>query len=190
MENGKKLQNYQHLNKILELIEAQKLFNIPNNKLDILIHPNSLVHAIIKKKNGLSLFMYHDTSMIIPLANAMFDEKLNIKEFYKNDKNKDKLENLIFSKVDKNIFPVINLKDRANEYPSTSIIINAANEILVELFLKKKIPFLSISKTILKILNDRNYKKYAIRNPKNIHEITNIDKWTRENIKKKLNLND
>ena len=178
------------MNKILELIEAQKLFDLPNNKLDILIHPNSLVHAIIKKKNGLSLFMYHDTSMIIPLANAMFDEKLNIKEFYKNDKNKDKLENLIFSKVDKNIFPVINLKDRANEYPSTSIIINAANEILVELFLKKKIPFLGISKTILKILNDRNYKKYAIRKPKNIHEITKIDTWTREIIKKKLRIND
>ena len=72
------------MNKILELIEAQKLFDIPNNKLDILIHPNSLVHAIIKIKNGLSMFIYHDTSMIIPLANAMFDGKLNIKEFYKN----------------------------------------------------------------------------------------------------------
>ena len=178
------------MNKILELIEAQKLFNIPINKLDILIHPNSLVHAIIRKKNGLTVFIYHETSMIIPLANAIFDGKLNIKEFYKTNKKKDKLENLVFNKVDEKIFPVFNLKNRANEYPSTSIIINAANEILVELFLKKKIPFLSISKTILKILNDRNYKKYAIRKPKNIHEITNIDKWTRENIKKKLNLND
>ncbi len=178
------------MNKILELIEAQKLFNIPNNKIDIIIHPNSLVHAIVQKKNGLINFLYHETSMIIPLANAIFDGKLNIKEFYKTKKKKDKLENLIFKKVDKRIFPVIYLKNRANEYPSTSIIINAANEILVELFLKKKIPFLSISKTILKILNDRNYKKYAIRKPKNIHEITNIDKWARENIKKKLNLNE
>tara|TARA_Y100000591_G_C21612292_1_gene583491 strand:- start:36 stop:815 length:780 start_codon:yes stop_codon:yes gene_type:complete len=178
------------MNKILELIEAQKLFNIPNNKIDIIIHPNSLVHAIVKKKNGLINFLYHDTSMIIPLANAIFDGKLNIKEFYKAKKKKDKLENLVFKKVDKKIFPVIYLKNRVNEYPSTSIIINAANEILVELFLKKKIPFLSISKTILKILNDRNYKKYAIRKPKNIHEIINIDRWTRENIKKKLNIYD
>ena len=178
------------MNKILELIEAQKIFDIPNNKLDIVIHPNSLVHAIIKKKNGLTTFIYHDTSMIIPLANAIFEGKLNIKEFYKTENKKDKLENLVFDKVDKQIFPVINLKNRVNEYPSTSIIINAANEILVELFLNKKIPFLSISKTILKILNDRNYKKYAIRKPKNIHEITKIDKWTRENIKKKLKIND
>ena len=178
------------MNKILELIEAQKLFNLPSNKLDIIIHPNSLVHAIVKKRNGLITFIYHDTSMIIPLANGIFDGKLNIKEFYNNDRKNDKLENLIFKKVDKKIFPVISLKKRVNEYPSTSIIVNAANEILVELFLNKKIPFLSISKTIMKILNDRNYKKYAIRKPKNIHEITNIDKWARENIKKILNLND
>ena len=122
--------------------------------------------------------------MIIPLANAIFDGKLNIKEFYKNDRKNDKLENLIFKKVDKKIFPVISLKKRVNEYPSTSIIINAANEILVELFLNKKIPFLSISKTIMKILNDRNYKKYAIRNPKNINHIIKIDKWARETANK------
>ena len=178
------------MNKILELIEAQKLFSLPNNKLDIIIHPNSLVHAIVKKKNGLITFIYHETSMIIPLANAIFDGKLNIKEFYKIDSKNDQLENLVFKKVDKKIFPVIFLKNRVNEYPSTSIIINAANEILVELFLNKKIPFLSISKTIMKILNDRNYKKYAIRNPKNIHEVTNIDKWARENVKRILNLHD
>ena len=64
------------MNKILELVEAQKLFNISNNKLDILIHPDSLVHAIIEFNNGLVKFMYHDTSMIIPLANAIFDGKL------------------------------------------------------------------------------------------------------------------
>ena len=48
--------------------------------------------------------------MIIPLANAIFDGKLNIKEFYKTDKKNDKLENLVFKKVDKKIFPVINFK--------------------------------------------------------------------------------
>ena len=114
---------------------------------------------------------------------------LNIKEFFNVKKNR-KIENLFFKKANVKNFPVIKLKNRLNEYHSTPIIINAANEILVELFLNKKIPFLSISKTIMKILNDRNYKKYAIRNPKNIHEITNIDKWARDNIKKILNLDD
>ncbi len=178
------------MNKILETVEAQKLFNIPRNKLDIIVHPNSLVHAIVKLSNGLSTFIYHETSMIIPLANAIFDGNVNIKEFLKSKKKKEYFENLYFQKVDEKIFPVIALKNRANEYPSSSIIINAANEILVEQFLKKKIPFLSISKTIMKILNDRNYRKYAIRKPKNIHEIYEIDKWTRKNVLKKLNTND
>jgi 1-deoxy-D-xylulose-5-phosphate reductoisomerase len=177
------------MNKILELIEAQKLFDIPNEKLDILIHPNSLVHAIVELKNGLVKLIYHQTTMIIPLANAIFDGDLNIKDFYNIDKQKSNsiLENLSFKNVNKKTFPIINIKKRVNEYPSTSIIINAANEVLVDQFLRKKIPFLSISKTIMDILNDRNYKKYAIRRPKNINDINKIDNWTRKAILKKIN---
>ena len=59
------------MNKILELAEAEKFFNIPNNKLDILIHPESLVHAVVEFNNGLIKFIYHNTSMVIPLANAI-----------------------------------------------------------------------------------------------------------------------
>jgi len=177
------------MNKILELIEAQKLFDIPNEKLDILIHPNSLVHAIVELKNGLVKLIYHQTTMIIPLANAIFDGDLDIKDFYNINKQKNNsiLENLSFKNVNKKTFPIINIKKRVNEYPSTSIIINAANEILVDQFLRKKIPFLSISKTIMDILNDRNYKKYAIRRPKNINDIDKIDNWTRKAILKKIN---
>ena len=58
------------------------------------------------------------------------------------------------------------IKNRINEYPSTSIIINASNEVLVDQFLKKKCPFLDISKIIKNILRDRNYKKYAIKKAK------------------------
>ncbi len=177
------------MNKMLELIEAQKLFNIHSNKLDILIHPNSLIHAIVQFKNGLTKILYHETSMIIPLSNAIFGDSLDIDKIYKIGKKKI-IDNLIFKKVDKKIFPVYKLKNRINEYPSTSIIINAANEILVDQFLQKKLAFLSISKTIMKILNDRNYKKYAIRNPKNIKEIIKIDKWARESTVSKLKKND
>ena len=177
------------MNKILELIEAQKLFNIPNNKLDILIHPDSLVHAIIKLKNGLTNFIYHETSMIIPLANAIFEKNLEIKDFYKLKKKPSikPIENLTFENINKTTFPIIKLKDRLNEHPSTSIIINASNEILVEQFLAKKIHFLSINKIIMTILNNRNYKKYAIRNPKNINQIKEIDEWARRLTLEKIN---
>ena len=169
------------MNKILELIEAQKLFKLKNNQLDILIHPQSLVHAIVQFNNGITKFIYHDTSMIIPLANAMIHGNFNINEFLKIKNSKEKyIENLTFEKVNKNIFPIIKLKKRINEYPSTSIIINASNEILVDQFLRKKIPFLSINKIIMSILDDRNYKKYAIRSPNNINEIYKIDNWARK----------
>ena len=65
-----------------------KNYLIYQNKLDILIHPNSLVHAIVEFKNGLTKFIYHETSMIIPLANAIFDGKLDIKNFIKKNKYK------------------------------------------------------------------------------------------------------
>ncbi len=175
------------MNKILELDEAQKLFNFNKDKLDILIHPESLVHAIVQLKNGITKFIYHETSMIVPLANAIFDGNFNINNFlYKGESNKQVIKSLTFEKVDEKIFPIIKLKKRINEYPSTSIIINASNEILVDQFLQKKIPFLSINKIIMSILDDRNYKKYAIRKPKNINEIYNIDSWSRKITLKKI----
>jgi 1-deoxy-D-xylulose-5-phosphate reductoisomerase len=168
------------MNKLLEMIEAQKLFNLPKEKLDIIIHPESLVHAIVEFKNGLSKFIYHETSMKIPIANAIFDDQLSIDDFYKIKKNNNMLKNLTFKKVDKNIFPIIKLKNKVNKYSSSPIIINAANEVLVDQFLKKKIHFLTITEIIRTIMNNRNYSKYAVRRPKNIKEINFIDLWARK----------
>ena len=99
------------MNKILELVEAQKLFNLEKSKLEIIIHPQSLVHAIIELKNGLTKFIYHDTSMIIPLSNAIFDKQINIDKYFKNKRNKSLgIQNLTFKKVEKKKFPMINLK--------------------------------------------------------------------------------
>ena len=70
------------------------------------------------------------------------------------------------------------------EYPSTPIIINSANEVLVDQFLKKNIPFLGISKIIMDIMRDKNYRKYAIRSPLNLKKIFLIDKWTKNRILK------
>ena len=177
------------MNKILELIEAQKIFSIGSNKIEIVIHPESLVHAIIELKNGLCKFIYHETSMLIPLANAIFDDKLEIDDFLKPKLNNGKkffFKNLNFINVDKNKFPLIKLKPRVNEYYSTPLIINAVNEILVDQFIKKKIAFNSFYFYLLSVLNDRNYKKYAIKEPRNIKQILLIDKWARNTTYRKL----
>ena len=171
------------MNKMLENVEAQKLFSIKPNMIEIIIHPESLVHAVIELKNGLNKFIYHNTTMTIPLANAIFDGKVDIQEFIKKEKvkkNRFFLKNLNFLKVNKKRFPIINLLSKINKHPSTPIIVNAANEILVDQFLKSKLPFNSFYRYISYVLNDRNYKKYAIRIPKNINQIYKIDEWARK----------
>ena len=171
------------MNKLLELIEAQKLFSIDPKKIEIVIHPESLVHAIIELSNGLYKFIYHETTMLIPIINAVFDGDVKINEFIKPKKKyKNSLffKNLNFLNVDPKKFPLINLKNRLNEHHSTPIIINAVNEILVDQYLKKKIPFNSFFSYLLMVLNDSNYKKYAIMIPKNIEQIFLIDNWSRK----------
>ncbi len=172
------------MNKILELIEAQKLFNIPLKKLDILIHPDSLVHAIVKFKNGLTKLIFHETSMLIPLANAMLENNFDINIFATK---KRKLQtgyqkNIIFRKLNYKIFPIIKIKDRLMEYPSTPIIINSANETLVDQFLKQNIDFLDIYKIILIIMRDQNYRKYAIQNPSDLKKIFLVDTWVKKRV--------
>ncbi len=179
------------MNKILEVIEAQKIFSINQKIIEIVIHPQSLVHAIVEFKNGLYKFLYHDTTMIIPLANAILEKNFDVRNVLKpkmmNRKNFS-LKNLNFYKVETKRYPVIKLKKRLNEYNSTSIIINAVNEILVDQYLQKKIDFTSFYNYFLKVLNDRNYKKYAIKIPKNISQILEIDQWSKKVISKHLKL--
>ena len=103
-------------------------------------------------------------------------------EFYKICK----LHDLNFEKINTDIFPIVKIKNRLNEYPSTSVIINASNEILVDQFLSKNLPFLAINKIILAILKHRNYKNYAIRKPNNLKQINVVDKWARNITLKKI----
>ena len=176
------------VNKILELVEAQKLFNIPPKKLDVIIHPNSLIHAIVVFNNGITKMLYHPTTMIIPIVNAIFNDKIDVNDFYKHNTKKKEviIENLIFKKVDVKKFPIIKLRQKVNEHPSSAIIFNAANEVLVEQFLKKRIPYLAIIKGISDILRDRNYRKYAIKKPKTLNQILAIDNWARKKVLKNI----
>ena len=88
-------------------------------------------------------------------------------------------ENLIFKKVNSKIFPAIKLKKKMNLYPSTPIIINASNEVLVDQFLMKKIRFMDIIKILMNIMRDGNFVKFAVKKPKSIKEIYQIDEWAR-----------
>ncbi len=66
------------VNKVFEVIEAKKIFNLDLNKFEILLHQDSYVHAIVKFKNGLTKFLIHDTNMKIPIFNSIYYNENNI----------------------------------------------------------------------------------------------------------------
>ena len=72
------------MNKIFEGIEAVKIFDLRIKKFDILIHPKSYVHAIVHFKTGLTKFLAHDTTMLIPIINSLH---LKNEKFQFNNKN-------------------------------------------------------------------------------------------------------
>ena len=172
------------MNKTLELIEAYKLFPFHPKKYEIVIHPQSLIHAIVFFKNGLSKFLYHETDMSIPIFNAIYNNKINIDKFFKIKTNYlIDLKYLKFEKVDKKRFPIVTLL-RNNIYRNSGpIILNASNEILVDRFIRNEIQYTQIYQSLKRVFKDRDFHKYAIKKRPNIKEIYKIDKWAREKTK-------
>ena len=166
------------MNKVFEIVEASKLFQFDKSKYKIMIHPQSYVHSIIRFKNGLIKMVLYNSDMKIPISNTLYDKSENlINTVNINFKN---LNNLNFQKVNTKLFPSIKLINKCFTFGfSTPIIINAANEVLVDLFLKEKIAFLDIVKTINKILRGKDFKKYAKRKPGSLKDIKITDNWAR-----------
>ena len=174
------------MNKIFEIIEAKKIFDIPYKKLSILIHPKSYVHAIIKYKNGISKIIVHDTNMKIPIFNTLYSSEKSIKT-----KNLDieKLNNLEFQKVDLKRYPIINIKDKLPERSSLfETILVSINDKLVDLFLNNKIKFTDISKKMNSILDLREFKKFKMIKVKKIEDIIFLNKKVENKINFKLKI--
>ena len=166
------------MNKVFEVIEACKLFEFDEKKYKVLIHPQSYVHSIIRFKNGLIKMILYNSDMKIPISNILYNKKTKIK----NNSNIDYkiINNLNFQKINLKLFPSIKLINKCFvSGQSTPIIVNASNEVLVGLFLKGKIGFLDIVKTINRIFKDKDFKKYAKRKPNSLKVIKFIDNWAR-----------
>ena len=161
------------MNKVFEIIEAKKIFNLKYNQLEILIHPKSYLHAIVKFDNGLSKLLVHDTNMTIPIFNSIY---YNYEKKIKSKKIDIKiLNNLDLKKVDNIKFPVTKIINKMNESESLfETVIVSANDKLVNLFLKKKIKFIDISNILLKICTLTEFSKFKAIKPKNIDEIRDL----------------
>jgi 1-deoxy-D-xylulose-5-phosphate reductoisomerase len=166
------------MNKVLEVIEASLIFNMPISKFKIIIHPQSLVHAIIEFKNGLSSMLYHYHDMKIPITNSLYNNFFNFK------KTNDiclSLNKLTFNDPDIKKNPslkILKFKNLLNE--NGFILINALNEILVQRFLENKITFADIINKLLAILNSnlvKNYlKNHQIRHINDVFKVYNFSR--------------
>tara|TARA_B100001093_G_scaffold408413_1_gene397259 strand:+ start:3364 stop:4527 length:1164 start_codon:yes stop_codon:yes gene_type:complete len=166
------------INKVFEVIEAKNIFNIDYKKIEILIHPKSYVHAILKFHNGLTKIIVHDTTMRIPIFNTLYSNnnvKINSKKI-----NIRVLNNLNFKKVNSKSFPMISLLNfLPNKNSLFETVIVAANDKLVELFLDKKIRFIDIQKNLFKLIKRKEFSIFKHKYPKNIQEIIDLNNYVR-----------
>jgi 1-deoxy-D-xylulose-5-phosphate reductoisomerase len=162
------------MNKVLEVIEASLLFDIPLSKISIMIHPQSLIHSIIKYNNGLSTMMHHHNDMRIPIMNSLYKD-LDLRDNFINkfSFNEDRNLKLFFYKIDSKKYHSIKVLNLANSLDVNGyIVINVLNELLVEKFLDKKISFLDIMYKLLDILQSKTIKNYLKYNKiKHINDV-------------------
>ena len=158
------------MNKVFEVIEAKNLFNIPYNRISILTHPESYIHAIIKFKDGLIKIIAHDTTMKIPIFNTVSsNENVTIKTKSLSIK---KLNHLELKKINYDTFPIVKILKNLPEQPSLfETVIITVNDYLVDLFLKKKIKYNQISSLLLKFIKNKEFNKYKKIKPKKIEDI-------------------
>ena len=164
------------MNKVFEIIEAKKIFNFNYNQLEIVLHPQSYLHAIIKFDNGLTKLLIHDTSMSVPVFNSIYSKYE--KKIRSNKLDLKILNNLNLERVDKIRFPAINLLNQLRNKDSLfETVIVTANDCLVKLFLKNRIKFTDISLMLLKITSLKEFSKLKLITPKNINQITKLSDY-------------
>ena len=142
------------VNKCLEIIEAHYIFGIDFKKLDILIHPEALVHSIIEYKDHTSILNYFHHDMSIPIYNFL-SSSINKKKLLKinNESDFSNKLNINFSPPNQNQFPILKIFNEIEKSDYSNFIkFNCANEFAVNLFSKKLINFGDIHKIIEKSL--------------------------------------
>ena len=165
------------MNKVFEIIEAQRIFKLPISKFKILIHPKSYLHSIVKFHDGTSKLLIHDTSMMIPIFNSLFNDD-STKKLKTKKINLNIINNLNLSNVDLLRFPMVKiLKMMPNNISLFETVLVSANDCLVDLFLNKKIKFQDIYKNLKKILRLSEFTKLKSSKPKNVLQIIHLSKY-------------
>jgi len=162
------------MNKGLEIIEASVFFDLKSEDIDVIIHPESIIHGMVEFKDGSIISQMSTPDMKIPIQFALTNpdranfpaKRLNLKE----------IGSLNFKEINQERFPLISLSYKAlSEGGTLPAVIVGADEVVVDGFLKGKISFQGITDTILKVANSHKINK----NPA-VEEITEALDWARE----------
>ena len=162
------------MNKGLEIIEACFLFAMPENRIDVVVHPQSIVHSLVAYKDGSLLAQLGSPDMATPIAYSLaWPERMAISQQLLDLKVTTPLT---FEEPDTIRFPALNLaRESIRLAGNSNLVLNAANEIAVKGFLSRQIKFTDVipfTKTVL----DKEYGK----EPVSIDEVLSMDKAVRE----------
>ena len=169
------------VNKGLEVIEAHELFNVDYDDIEVVVHPQSIIHSMVEYVDGSIIAQMGVANMKTPILYAFsypekeFNSSINFLDLIKNS-------NLTFEEADRKTFKGIDLAYRAGRTGGTMpTVFNASNEVAVELFMKKKIKFLDIYRIIEEAMNSHQVVSLGTDNALNI--IKEVDRETRKKVR-------
>ena len=158
------------MNKVFEVIEAKKLFNLNYKDISILTHPKSYVHAIVKFKNALIKILIHEPDMKIPIYNSLYPASKN--KLQSKNLNLSVLNNLELKKINYKKFPLVkilhNLKEKDSLYET---ILVTVNDFFVLKYLNDEIEYHEMIKLIYKYSNYKQFLKFRKISPKKVTDI-------------------
>jgi 1-deoxy-D-xylulose-5-phosphate reductoisomerase len=165
------------MNKGLEVIEAHWLFDLPVDKIDVNIHPESIVHSMVEYVDGAVIAQLGIPDMKTPIAYALnYPERLALDL---PPLDLCRLGRLHFSAPDSKCFPCLGLAYEAiRRGGTTPAVLNAANELAVDAFLQQKIAFLDISRTIATVM-----QQHTTTAASDLEQILTADHWARHKAK-------
>ncbi len=165
------------MNKGLEVIEAKWLFGVEHNQIDVVVHPQSIIHSMVQFVDSSVMAQLGCPDMRLPIQYALSYPNRTINDFERLDLAK--IATLTFEKPNLETFPCLKIAYESLKMGGTyCAVLNSANEVLVNEFLEDKIGFYDIPYYIEKTLEAHN----SIENP-SLEDILEIDKWARNFVK-------
>lgn len=160
-------------NKGLEMIEARWLFDIEMSRVQVVVHPQSIIHSMVEFVDGAMLAQLSTPDMCLPIQYAlMYPERVQSERV---QTNLAKIGQLTFEEPDPQRFPALTLARRAGEIGGTLPgVLNAANEVAVEAFVNRKIGFLQISQLVARVMD-----AHKVNTKPDLDQILAADAWAR-----------